>query len=87
MAKHNCHKTDIQEYVRKKAYELWEMDGHKQGLDLHYWLIAEKNIKNPEKEKEIAPQKVEEWNQNGGWKDTHSVEVKNQDSFRHLGRR
>ncbi len=85
MAKHNCHKTDIQEYIRKKAYELWEKDGYKQCLDLHYWLVAEKSVKNPE-EKEIAPQKVEEWNQDGGWKNTHSVEAKNQGFFRHFGR-
>ena len=87
MARHNCNKTDVQECIRKKAYELWEKEGYKQRLDLYYWLIAEKNVKNPEKEKEIADQKVEEWNQSGGWKNTHSVEVKNQGSSRHLGRR
>ncbi len=85
MAKHNCHKTDIQECIRKKAYELWEKGGYKQGFDLDYWLIAEKNVKNPDQE--IAPQKVEDWEKNGRWENTHSVEAKNQGSFRHLERR
>lgn len=44
MGEHNCYKKDAAECVRKKAYELWEKDGRKQGRDLHYWLIAEKIV-------------------------------------------
>lgn len=84
MGKHNCDKSDLQECIRKKAYELWEKDGYKQGLDLDYWLIAEKTVKNSDEE--IAAQNVEEWKQDGGWKNTHSVEAKNQGFFRRLGR-
>ena len=45
MGEHNCYKNDAQECIRKKAYELWEKDGCKQGCDMDYWLIAEKHIK------------------------------------------
>ena len=33
-----CSKKDAAECIRKKAFELWEKDGRKQGCDLHYWL-------------------------------------------------
>ncbi len=42
MGEHNRHKKDESESVNKKAYELWEKDGCKQGHDLDYWLNAEK---------------------------------------------
>lgn len=45
MGEHNCYKTDEAECIKKKAYELWEKDGRKEGRDLHYWLDAEKSIK------------------------------------------
>ncbi len=44
MGEHNCHRKDARECIKKKAYELWEKDGRKQGRDLHYWLIAEKTV-------------------------------------------
>jgi hypothetical protein len=31
--------------IKKKAYELWEKDGRKQGLDMGYWLSAEKAVR------------------------------------------
>ena len=45
MGEHNCYKKDETECIKKKAYELWEKDGRKQGCDLHYWLDAEKAVK------------------------------------------
>ena len=45
MGEHNCYHSDVEECIRKKAYELWEKDGRKQGRDLYYWLIAEKILK------------------------------------------
>ena len=45
MGTHNCCNTDKAECIKKKAYELWEKDGRKQGRDLHYWLIAENTAK------------------------------------------
>ena len=45
MGEHNCYKSDLQECIKKKAYELWEKDGRKQGRDLQYWLNAEKAVK------------------------------------------
>ncbi|MFA5275507.1 MAG: DUF2934 domain-containing protein [Candidatus Omnitrophota bacterium] len=45
MGEHNCYKIDVQECIKKKAYELWEKDGRKSGRDLHYWLNAEKAVK------------------------------------------
>jgi len=46
MGEHNCFKNNVQECVKQKAYELWEKDGRKPSLDLHYWLNAEKTVKN-----------------------------------------
>jgi len=45
MGEHNCFKTDESECIKKKAKELWEKDGRKQGRDLDYWLNAEKAVK------------------------------------------
>lgn len=45
MGEHNRHKKDEAESVNKKAYELWEKDGRKDGFDLEYWLSAEKALK------------------------------------------
>ncbi len=45
MGEHNCFKTDESECIKKKAKELWEKDGRKQGHDLDYWLNAEKAVK------------------------------------------
>jgi hypothetical protein len=47
MGEHNCYRKDVEECIKKKAYELWEKDGRKQGRDLHYWLDAEKTVKVP----------------------------------------
>ncbi|MFA5088158.1 MAG: DUF2934 domain-containing protein [Candidatus Omnitrophota bacterium] len=47
MGEHNCYKSDEQECIKKKAHELWEKDGCKQGHDQDYWLMAEKNVKAP----------------------------------------
>jgi len=41
-----CSKKDVSECIKKKAYELWEKDGRKQGCDMNYWLKAEKAIKS-----------------------------------------
>lgn len=55
MGEHNCYGSDVQACIRKKAYELWEKDGHKPGRDMEHWLIAEKtvhaNIKKPQPKK------------------------------------
>ena len=40
-----CNKKDAAECIKKKAYELWDKDGRKQGCDLNYWLKAEKAVK------------------------------------------
>ncbi len=45
MGEHNCYMNDLQECIKKKAYDLWEKEGHKQGRDLQYWLRAEKAVK------------------------------------------
>ena len=45
MGEHNCFKIDESECIKKKAKELWEKDGRKQGRDLDYWLNAEKAVK------------------------------------------
>ena len=45
MGEHNCYHKEATECIKKKAYELWEKDGRKQGRDLHYWLDAEKAVK------------------------------------------
>ncbi|MFA5145634.1 MAG: DUF2934 domain-containing protein [Candidatus Omnitrophota bacterium] len=45
MGEHNCYKNDVQECIKKKAYELWEKDGRKQGRDMDHWLNAEKAVK------------------------------------------
>ena len=39
-----CNKKDMTECVKKKAYELWEKEGRKQGRDLYYWQKAEKTV-------------------------------------------
>ena len=44
MGEHNRHKNEA-ECIRKKAYELWEQGGHKQGHDFDYWIAAENAIK------------------------------------------
>ena len=41
-----CRKADLTDCIRKKAYELWQKDGCKQGRDFDYWLQAEKIVKN-----------------------------------------
>ena len=45
MGEHNCYKKDETECIKKKAYELWDKNGCKQGHDLDYWLQAEKAVK------------------------------------------
>ncbi|MDD4893926.1 MAG: DUF2934 domain-containing protein [Candidatus Omnitrophica bacterium] len=40
-----CKKTESTDCIKKKAKELWEKDGCKQGNDLAYWLQAEKIVK------------------------------------------
>jgi len=45
MGEHNCYHKDTIECIKRKAYELWEHDGHKQGHDLKHWLDAEKIVK------------------------------------------
>jgi len=45
MVEHNCYKHGEAECIKKKAYELWEHDGRKQGRDLEHWLNAEKIVK------------------------------------------
>lgn len=46
MGEHNCYHHDAAECTRRKAYELWEKDGHKQGREVDYWLKAEKAVKD-----------------------------------------
>jgi hypothetical protein len=41
--------NDAQECIKKKAYELWDKDGRKNGRELDYWLKAEKVVKNQAK--------------------------------------
>ena len=46
MGEHNCYAKDASECIKKKAYELWDKGGRKQGRDLDYWLKAEKAVKS-----------------------------------------
>ena len=41
-----CEKAELTNCIKKKAKELWEKDGCKQGRDLDYWLRAEKIVKS-----------------------------------------
>lgn len=50
MSNDECGKKNDVGCVQKKAYELWERDGHKHGRELHYWLEAEKTVMNQIKE-------------------------------------
>ncbi len=36
--------TGLIEAVRRRAYELWEQDGRREGLDLEYWTRAEQEV-------------------------------------------
>ena len=45
MGEHNCYHKDTEECIKRKAYELWEKDGRRQGNDMDYWLNAEKTVK------------------------------------------
>ncbi len=45
MGEHNCYHHDLKECIKKKARELWEKEGCKQGRDLDYWLKAEQAVK------------------------------------------
>ena len=45
MGERNCCKKEVVECIKKKAYELWDKDGRKQGRDMDYWLNAEKVVK------------------------------------------
>lgn len=47
--KKDCETTDLTGCIQKKAHELWEKDGFKQGCDLEYWLKAEKIVKSKAK--------------------------------------
>lgn len=49
MGEHNCYGKNAQECISKRAYELWEKEGRKQGCDLHYWLRAEQVVKSQSK--------------------------------------
>jgi len=49
MGEHNCYRGDAQACISKKAYELWDKDGRKEGRDMDYWLIAEKTVKTKTK--------------------------------------
>ncbi len=42
--KKKCEGAELTECIVKKAYELWEKDGCKQGRDMDYWLKAEKMV-------------------------------------------
>jgi hypothetical protein len=33
---------DREDPLKRRAYELWQEDGMREGEDLHYWLEAEK---------------------------------------------
>jgi len=41
--------SNISDSINKKAYELWEKDGRKQGCAMQYWLQAEKIVKSQTK--------------------------------------
>ena len=45
MGEHNCYHKDAEKCIKKKAYELWEKEGRRQGNDMDYWLRAEKAVK------------------------------------------
>jgi hypothetical protein len=45
MGETNCCTTNETACIQKKAQELWEKGGQKQGHDLEYWLNAEKAVK------------------------------------------
>jgi DUF2934 family protein len=33
--------TDRAEWIRKRAYEIWESEGRPHGRDMEHWLLAE----------------------------------------------
>ena len=45
MGEHNCYHKDTEKGIKRKAYELWEKEGRRQGNDMDYWLRAEKAVK------------------------------------------
>ena len=36
--------TGLIEAVRRRAYELWEQEGRREGSDVEYWMRAEQEI-------------------------------------------
>ena len=63
MGRNNCYKKEVAECIKRKAYELWQKDGRKKGCDLHYWLQAEKIVKEQMKEQQLI---VNVWAKRGG---------------------
>jgi len=47
--KANKSSGNLEDCIRKKAYELWEQKGRLSGKDLESWLEAEKIIKSGKK--------------------------------------
>jgi len=50
MGQHNLYGHSDHESIQKKAYELWEKDGHRHGHALDHWLQAERTIMGTHKE-------------------------------------
>jgi len=52
MGQHNCYGRNEHECIQKKAYELWEKDGHRHGHALDHWLLAEQHVKGTVKKEQ-----------------------------------
>lgn len=43
-ARKNIVPINLEEEIRRRAYELWEEHGHESGRDEEYWLSAEREV-------------------------------------------
>ena len=44
-ARKNIVPINLEEEIRRRAYELWEQNGHQAGRDQEYWLSAEQEVR------------------------------------------
>jgi hypothetical protein len=44
-ARKNIVPINLDEEIRRRAYELWEENGHEAGRDQEYWLSAEREVR------------------------------------------
>ena len=41
-----ANEVEMRQAIQSRAYELWQSEGCQHGRDQHYWMAAEKEIKN-----------------------------------------